>query len=174
MALRMMSDLPARVAQVPKDYLPAELDLIDAEEADGITTPDIADADYHEWDRPVIPEYPACSIRTISSTPIRVNTTGVGTEVDTLHRIDLMFHATHAQANQNALTLQKLMHRYVNGAMRVLCVVYEALQTSGDPTRYVFLTSWAGRPDGNATNRDSKDRGTLRRTSCRFSGRDNR
>ncbi len=66
MSPRMMSGLPARIIQVLKDFLPAELDLIDAEEADGITTPDIPTAGYYQWDKKNIPEHLSFAIRTVS------------------------------------------------------------------------------------------------------------
>ncbi len=144
MSLRLMSGLPARVIAVLQDYLPAELNLIDAEEADGITTPDIAAGDYFEWDRQVLYNFPACTIRTVSSTPVEVLPEGFGKRVDAIHRLDIMFHARDEDAAGSEVTLQRLMHRYVNGAMRVLCVVYEALQTVADPTRHVEIVTWAG------------------------------
>lgn len=144
MALRLMSGLPARVAQVLKDFLPAELDLIDAEEADGITTPDVANANYYEWDQQVIPKFPACSIRTVSSAPVEVRPDTFGRRVDARHRLDVMFHATLQEVvGSDPLVLQKLMHRYVNGAMRVLCLMKEALQTSADNVRFLELVEWA-------------------------------
>lgn len=141
MAIRMMSGLPARVIQVLTDYLPAELDLIDAEEADGLTTPDILE--WHAWDIPVITHYPAVSIRTASSDPVEVRTTLMGERIDAGHRIDVMFHAIHETAGGLPQDLQKLMHRYITGAVRVLCVTKEALQTIADPTRFVELVEWA-------------------------------
>lgn len=145
MALRLMSGIPARIAQVLKDFLPAELDLIDAEEADGITTPDVGNDAYHEWDQQFITESPACTIRTVSTTPIEVRPDTFGQRIHALHRLDVMFHATLKDSNQDSLTLQKLMHRYVNAAARVLCLTKEALQTSADNTRWLGdngMVSW--------------------------------
>lgn len=142
MSIRMMSGLPARVLAVLQDFLPAELDLIDAEEADGITTPDITH--WYEWDRPVLPAYPACSIAIVSSIPTTVYTDGFGRTVDATHRMDLKFHVIFSQATtSDPMTLQRLLTRYIAGAMRVLCVMKEALQTNADPTRTVMLVTWA-------------------------------
>ena len=143
MSIRMMSGLPARIIQVLQDYLPAELDRIDAEEADGITTADVPAANYYEWDQKYIPHMPAVTIRPMASIPIEVRTTLMGERVDALHRLDVCFHLTIADADSNPLTMLKLLERYISGAVRVLCVTKEALQTSADPTRVVELVTWA-------------------------------
>lgn len=142
MAIRIMSPLPARIATVLKDYLETELGTIDTEESDGITTPVIADGDYHEWDLQVIPRSPSCSIRTVSTTPREVFPTAFGNRIYTDNRIDVMFHATTNDTDGNSLTLQKLMHRYITGAARVLAMKYERLQTVADPTDFVEIVEW--------------------------------
>jgi len=148
MSLRMMSGLPLRISQVLQDFLPAELDLIDAEEADGITTADVPAANFYQWDGRWIPETPACAIRMVSSTPIDVRTYLMGERMDASHRLDVIFHLTAgdigpADGTSNPVTMQALLARYINGAMRVLCVRHEALDTTADPTRYVELVTWA-------------------------------
>lgn len=138
MSLRLMTPIGARVITVLQDFLPAELDLIDAEESDGITTPDIRF--WHAFDRKVITEYPAFSLRAASSIPTGpsgVREDGMGRRVDAVHRLDLMFHATLQNiSGSEPAKLQSLMHRYVNGAMRVLCIMKDGLQTVTDPTRW--------------------------------------
>lgn len=163
MSIRMMSPLPARVAQVLKDYLPTELALIDAEEADSLTTPVIESGDYYEWDTKYIARYPACSIRTVSSTPFEVRPDTFGKRIDADHRIDVRFHLTIGQANADNMRLQKFMHRYIAGAARVLCVMYEALQTVADPIRYAELVTWA-EPATYGPEEDQGE-GTLVRTA---------
>lgn len=143
MAIRMMSGLPARVVSVLTDYLATELTTIDGEEADGITTPPIVAANFYPWDQQAIAEFPACSIRVVSSAPVEVLPLLMGTRVDALHRLDVMFHAT-VKDEQAPKDLQAIMLRYVSGATRVLCVVYEALQTVADPTRFVEICEWTG------------------------------
>lgn len=142
MAIRIMSPLPARIIQVLQDYLETELGLIDTEESDGITTPVIADADYHAWDTHVIAETPACTIRTVSSLPVEVYPALHGSRIYTDNRIDVMFHATTNDTDGDTLTLQKLMHRYIAGGARVLAMKYERLQTSADPTDFVEVVEW--------------------------------
>lgn len=147
MSLRMMTPLCARIAQTLKDYLPAELDLIDTEEADSITTPNIPNGNYYTWDRRVVPEFPAVTMRTVSSQPAAGRGVGIrqaqmGERADVTHRIEIMFHATietatgSGAAGNEEIILQSLMHRYINGAMRVLCVTKEGLQTSADPVYF--------------------------------------
>ncbi len=162
MAIRMMSGLPGRVIQVLKDFLPAELDLIDAEENDGITTPDIAARDYHEWDRPVIPEYPACSIRPVSASPVEVRPDTFGKRVDARYRLDVIFHVTIGQSD-DPQTIQDLLFRYVTGAVRVLCIMKEALQTTADPTRFVEIVEWVG--DATYGPEVEQDEGALVRSA---------
>lgn len=142
MAIRMMSGLPARVIQVLQDYLPAELDLIDAEEADGVTTPDIASADYYPWDIHNITAYPACSIRAESTVPIEVLDSDMGSRVDAYHNLEVMFHVTSGVTDSAGVDLQVLLARYISGAARVLCITKWALQTSADPTRFVEVVQW--------------------------------
>lgn len=163
MSIRMMSPLPARVAQVLKDYLPTELALIDAEEADSLTTPVIESGDYYEWDTKYIARYPACSIRTVSSTPFEVLTDGMGKRIDADHRIDVRFHLTQGQANADPLKLQKFMHRYIAGAARVLCVMKEALQTAADSTRYAEVVTWT--EPATYGPEEEQDDGSLVRTA---------
>jgi len=139
MAIRLMSPIPARLIEVLQDYLPAELDLIDAEEADGVVTPDIPTnpACWHALDKKLIVEFPAFSVRGLGSRPNDVKPDTFGRRVDADHRLDLMFHASIGVApGASPLNLQKIMHRYVNGAIRVLCLMHEGLDTVADPTRW--------------------------------------
>lgn len=136
MPIRMMSPVPARVLQVLQDRLSAELALIDTEESDGITTPSIPNANYFDSEMLLINQYPACTAKTISAIPIEVKPDTFGRRVDAWHRLELGFHATLAQANSSGRTLEKLMHRYIAGAVRVLAVMYDGLQTIADPTRW--------------------------------------
>jgi hypothetical protein len=138
-----MSGLANRVCQVLQDYLPAELALIDAEEADGLTTAVILSANYHQWDRTVIPEYPACSIRLVSSTPTPA--AGIfpdtfGSQIDAWHRIDVMFHVVASAGPPT--DLQALLVRYITGAVRVLFIQKVGLATIADPTDDASWMTW--------------------------------
>lgn len=141
MSIRMMSGIPSRFIQVLTDFLPAELDLIDAEEADGITTPDVAA--FYAWDRRALDKFPAVTIRPVSSSPFVVHPDGVGDRVDGSHRIDVMFHITPKQA-ATPENRQALLFRYVAGAVRVIGVEKWALQTSADPVLWATVVTWAG------------------------------
>lgn len=144
MALRGPSGVAPRVIQVLKDFLPAELDLIDAEEADGITTPDIGASNYHHWDRSLTPQVPACMVRVVESTPVEIRPNTFGQRADVLHRVDVMFKVGIDNAGSNPENIPRLLYRYVTGAMRVLCIMKEALQTTADPTRWAEIVTWAG------------------------------
>lgn len=144
MALRGMSGVPARVVQVLTDFLPAELDLIDGEESDGITTPDVGF--WYEWDIKAIAQFVACSVVAVSSTPTMIHMAGMGSRSDAMHRIDVKFHATIAQegAPSTPFQLARLMYRYITGAIRVLCIMHPTLDTTADPTIWAVTTIWAG------------------------------
>jgi len=134
-SIRGMTPVPGRVVQVLKDYLLAETALIDTEEGDSIVTPQIPDSNYFDYDPKLITKYPACSIRGIGSVPIEVRAHLFGDRTHTLQRIEVLFTATIAQA-KDSRTLEKFMQRYVTGAVRVLAVVYDGLQTISDPVRW--------------------------------------
>lgn len=151
MSILLACDLPGRICQVLDDYIATELTSIDTALADGITTPDIDTADFYQWDQQMIPEFPACVVRSISSTPMPtsgVYSDGFGQRVDALHRFEILFHATRDNANvagmDSPLGLQRLLMRYVAAGVRVLAIMYEGLQTIADPTRAVTLVQWAG------------------------------
>lgn len=139
MSLRLMSPLPARIIQVLQDYLPAELDLIDAEENDGLTTPNIPTTPpcWFAWNKPLLVEFPACTVETVGSAPLDVKPDGFGRRLDVRHRLNLRFSAsTNVVAGASPLNLQKVLHRYVNGAIRVLCLMHEGLDTVADPVDF--------------------------------------
>ena len=135
MSIRQMTPVPGRIVQALKDYLFTETTLIDAEEGDGIVTPQILDQNFFDYDRKLEFQFPACTVRGVGSVPVEVRAALFGTRIHAIHRIEVMFHATIAQA-RDSRTLEKFMQRYVNGAVRVLAVVYEGLQTAGDPVRW--------------------------------------
>jgi hypothetical protein len=143
MTMRLMSPIPARVIQVLQDFLPAELDLIDAEEG-GDATPDVPVTNYHRYDRRPITAFPAIALRCLPTHVVDVRWDTFGQRGVFEHRIDVLVHLQIADAGDNALTLQTWMHRYTDGIFRVLCVMKEGLQTSADPTRFVELVTPAG------------------------------
>lgn len=135
----MMSPVIARVQQVLKDYLEDELALIDTDAADSFTSTVIpADSNhYFDWDRQYVPEFPACTAGDVQSIPVGVLASGMGSRVDVVHRINLRFHATLANVDGGQpRDLQKLLHRYVCGAVRVLTIQHDGLDTIADPTRW--------------------------------------
>jgi hypothetical protein len=145
MSIQLASGLPKRIIEVLRDYLSAELDLIDAAENDGLITPDVPAINYYDWDLKLIQGYPACSIRSVSSSPIEVwNTMTSAKQIHARHRFDVMFHG-HIGMSLPTLApdqLNKIMMRYVAGAARALCVMHPALQTIADPSLFVELVEW--------------------------------
>jgi hypothetical protein len=142
MSARLVSGLCPRVIQVLKDFLPAELDLIDAEEADGIVMEDIAAGNYHEYYGQVIEAgFPACVLEVVSSTPVEVRPESFGKRFHAWHRINVMFTVRINDA-KNPLEMQKRLFRYVAGALRVLTLTKVQLETTGDPTKFVHEVKW--------------------------------
>jgi hypothetical protein len=144
MPMRMASPLLARVTQVLQDRLPAELDLIDAEES--ATTPDIPNGQYYQWDRKFVPQYPAVTMEMPSIEPIveaRPDSFGRRLHAQYLVRVKVHAQSDNSQAD-NALQLQKLIHRYVAGIFRVLCIMYNRLETIADPVAFVSIVNPGG------------------------------
>ena len=161
MTLRVASPIETRVAQVLQDYLPAEIDLIDAEEGE-FTTPDVPAANYHLWDRRIVPGFPAICTRLSRTRPAETRPEGFGARFSAYHELDVLVHVQLATAGEDALKLKKLIQRYTAGIYRVLCVEKEGLQTAADPTRFAHLVTLRGPIDyGPEVNQES---GTAVRT----------
>ena len=141
MSLRMANGLPERIVQVLRDFLPAELDLIDSEEG-GTATPDVADADVHEWPRSLINSFPAITVNVLNTRNMATHSTSFGGEVHALHDVDIAAHVAVAGDNKDAPRLQTLIFRYASGIYRVLCVKKVMLETSGDPTTFAHDVAW--------------------------------
>lgn len=143
MAIRLASPLASRIRQVLQDFLPAELDLIDTEESS--TTPDVPDANYHLWDRPVVEDYPAVTVQVLSSrpaTPMSIHSDGFGRFADVLHEAEVKVHVQVRDAVNKAEEIQGLAVRYAAGIVRVLAMMKDGLQTSADATRFVERVTW--------------------------------
>lgn len=139
MSLLLGSPILARVQQVLKDYHETELGLVDTDAADSFTsTPIPADSNhYFDWDRQFLNEFPACTADLVQSIPVGVLASGMGSRVDGVHRVNLKFHAliSNVEGGQPR-DIQKLLHRYVCAAVRVLTIQHDGLDTIADPTRW--------------------------------------
>lgn len=135
MPLRGPSGLPARIIQVLRDFLPAELALIDGEEGE-FTTPSPAAGSYHEWDRPLIPVFPAITLAALRARPRQVHAQGFGNRLDATYEVDIKVHVQISAGSDDARRLQNLCFRYAMGVERVLCHTKDQLQTAADPTPY--------------------------------------
>lgn len=142
MSLRMWSAIPQRIVQVLQDYLPDELDLIDAEEADGITTPDVQTTEYYRWLTPVSPTFPAIRIETVGARPVEVRPDSFGQRVDAVYLYRIHADAGIDNADSSPLLLQTYVERYVKGIIRVLAVKSSRLETVADPNPFVEHLEW--------------------------------
>ncbi len=140
MTLLLMSPIPARVVQVLKDFFNTELASVDSQAADGFTSATIPTDTQHyfEWDQKNIGEYPACSIEALWSRPLDVLSKGFGDRVNVLHRLNVKFHAriSDIQSGSEPRDLDKLLHRYIVAAVRVLADQKDGLETTADPVRW--------------------------------------
>lgn len=162
MSLHLASGIPARVIQVLKDYLPAELDLIDAEEGE-FTTPDIAADAYFEWERPLGVKFPMFTMAVRRARVLEVQPVNFGSRMHAIYEIDVMAHVGLDTASDDALKLQKLAFRYGSGMARVLCIQKAGLETIADPVirdkTYVRLRELRWGPE------EAQARGQMTRTA---------
>ena len=147
MTLLIAIPLSARIIQVLKDFLPAELDLIDTEANDGITTPDIPTANYHETVVNPVPETPAILVNVATATVVerRVLLMGGTSNVQVL--LNVMVVTALDDAGEDALTLQQFTMRYVAGIYRTLTIRHERLDTIASSSAFVENTVIAGALD---------------------------
>lgn len=146
MTMRMIQPVVDRVIQVLRDFLPAELDLIDAEEGQA-ATPDVANGNYWSYLRPVVIDFPAVRIEVKGTTINEVdNLTGLlsARRIDAYHRIEVWIDAQAVTAEDDAGTLQRWMMTYSKAVFRVLCVAKPGLETALDPV----LWATSVEPDG--------------------------
>jgi hypothetical protein len=146
MPLTLMARLPARVIQVLKDYLPAELDLVDANVGDGIVTPDIdTSRGYFELDKRVLDVIPSLCIHTLSSEPVEVKPITFGSRAYAIHNLEIL--VTVSSQLGDALLMEKLLHRYAAAIIRVLCIQKLNLETAADPVPFAEIVQWLGTID---------------------------
>jgi hypothetical protein len=140
-------------------YLPAELDLIDAEEADGITMDDVANAQYYqgEVDDQHTPEYPAIVVDARASVPIAITSTTHSPGTDQSDHEIVVSVLMNAAANEGKATLKKRILRYARAIVRVLAIKYSTLS---DTVVYVKREG-----AGQAVYKDSEDETVYLRTA---------
>lgn len=144
MPMRMFHGIPPRINQVLKDFLPAELDLIDTEETQA-ATPDIPAGAYWDYFRPVLPQFPGVRINPKAMTPIDVKPDTFGQRLDAWFKFDVIVDVQLRTAEDTPLVLQQLVTTYTAGIFRVLCIFKEGLQTAADTTRFAKIVT----PDGD-------------------------
>lgn len=140
MSVRMWSPILARVITVLQDRMTAELTAIDTEESDGITTPTIPNANYHEYRRRVVTAFPAVRLEPLTADITTARPTGFGERVDANYNLNVHVDVTLDIADDDALRLQKYVIRYVTAIFRILVLKYDALDTIADPVRFAKST----------------------------------
>ena len=137
MPIRGFGPIGLRIIQTLRDHLPAELDFIDAEEAQA-ATPDVLDGSYHEYFRPIVPVFPAVRIQPRGFQPIDVKPVNHGAHLDAYYRFDVVVDTQLKTAADTPLTLHRWVITYTRGIFRVLCVRKVRLETAADPTAFAF------------------------------------
>ena len=129
MAIRGAEYAVSRIVTILQTYLPAELDLIDAEEADSITMDDVANAEYYqgEVDDQHTPEYPAIVVDARSSTPIAITSETHSPGSDQSEHEVVVSVLMNNSANEGKAELKKRILRYARGIVRVLAIKYPTL-----------------------------------------------
>jgi len=140
--ITLVNPIAARVVQVLTDFLPAELDLIDTAQADGITTPDIAR--FYQHETPVVVTFPSVRIRIAQSDPVEVFTTAMGNKAALDHQIVVIADATLDTGDDDRLKLERLAMRYAAGIFTVLVIKHDGLDTTADPVRWAQTTKPGG------------------------------
>ena len=164
MAIRGFHPIPARIIQVLKDFLPAELDLIDADESQD-ATPDIGAGDYWEYLKPLVADFPAVRIDVVGMSPEETLVDSAGQLPGRLtgaYQFDIWADVQIDTAVQDALSLQKLVTTYSMGIFRVLCILKDGLQTTADDTRFAHTVVPGG--DVRVVTHESPSEGNLVRS----------
>ena len=145
MTILMATGLAARIVQVLKDFLPAQLDLIDTAAADSETTPDVsASLGYHVVERRPMVDFPAIEVLTLGATPVELLSKGHGSRLAGDYQVTLLIHVHLRDADDDAAILRRHLDAYVAGVMTVLGILHEGLDTTGDPMRFTEQVDWVG------------------------------
>jgi len=132
MAIRGAEYAVSRMVTILQTYLPAELDLIDAEEADSITMDDVANAQYYrgEVDDQHTPEYPAIVVDARASNPIAITSTTHSPGTDQSEHEVVVSVLMNNSANESKSDLKKRILRYARAVVRVLAIKYSTLSNT--------------------------------------------
>ena len=163
MAIRGAEFAVSRMVTILQANLAAELDLIDGEEADGITMDDVPNAQFYqgEMDDQHTPEYPAIVVDARASTPIAITTTTHSPGTDQSEHDILVSVLMSNFKNESKADLKKRVLRYARAIVRVLAIKNPTLPDSGAPTVLQVRREGAGA----ATYQASEENGVYLRTA---------
>ena len=123
MAIRGAEYAVARVIAILQANLPAELNLVDAEEADFVLA-DVANARYYdaEFEEGHTPEFPAVVVDAKSTDTIALTTTTNSPGIDeSEHEVVVSIVLANTE-NESRSTLKKRVLRYARAIVRVLAI----------------------------------------------------
>ena len=147
MSVLIAIPIAARLIQVLKDFLTAELALIDTEADDTIVTPPIPVGNFHETVLDPVPGTPAILMSVLATELIDRRVLQMGGTSDAQTRVDVVVVTSIADAGEDALAIQQFTLRYMVGIYRVLAIKHARLDTTGDPNAFVENTVLAGPMD---------------------------
>lgn len=149
-----------RITATLQAYLPAELDLIDAEMADGLTLEDVTDIYEHEAPISLVPSPLCIVVNAESSEPVEITThTNSPGIYDCEHRIVVRFEMKNT-GNEEPQTMKKRVLRYARAIERVLAIKYPTLPNAG-----VETVTYVRRIDSATYLQDGQEAGESVRTA---------
>lgn len=135
MAIRGAEYAVTRMIATLQTYLPAELDLIDAEEADFVLD-DVENGHYYDFADPrvLVNSNLAIVVNVSATTPLAIKSTTNSPGVyDVEHTIEVAVHKKGTE-NEGPATMKKRVLRYARGIERVLAIKYPTLPGGGVET----------------------------------------
>jgi len=133
MAIRGGEYAVARMIAVLQASLPAELDLIDAEESDGIVLDDVPNPAYFDYETQIQNvEHPlAIVVNLVSTSPVRMfSTTNSPGTYEAMHTITVEVSLKNIE-NKDPDTLKKRILRYARAIERVIVIKNPTLPLAG-------------------------------------------
>lgn len=130
MAIKGAEYAAARIVSTLQTYLPAELDLIDAEMADGITLEDVSNAKYYSYEAEAgsLDESPAITVNVEATEPLMLLSTTNSPGLDrSRHRVMVGVHMKNEGNEADPATMKKRVLRYARAITRILVNKYPTL-----------------------------------------------
>jgi hypothetical protein len=136
MAIKGAEYAVTRMTATLQTYLPAELDLIEAEMADAVTLDDVPNGAYLEYeaDAALVEHALAITVNVIDTEPIEIKSTTNNPGVAHAdHNITVGFHLKDTYNEEPHVTKRRVL-RYARAIERVLAIKYPTAPSGGAET----------------------------------------